>query len=409
MHEVDITTVLATLSVALIAAKIFGALAKRIGQPAVLGEMLAGVILGGSLLNLVDPHVQYMHVLAELGVIILLFEIGMETDLKKLLQVGAQSMVTAAVGVIAPFVLGYLVCWWLGSESLVSVVVAASLTATSVGITARVLSDLNRLDDAESRIIIGAAVFDDIIGLIILAVVTRLTEGGELSVANVAWISVAAFGFLAITVVAGGWIVPHLVRAAGKLDLPGTPTMLGVILALGLAWMAAVCGSAMIIGAFAAGLLLRQTPKAEEIEHGVAELGHFFIPFFFVSVGAAVDVSLLNPLNSENHSTLIIAGLLIVVAVIGKFVAGYAPFWFQGNKRVIGVGMIPRGEVGLIFAQMGLSTGVFDDRMFGAVTIMVMVTTFVAPPWLKMLLQKSDAPRLQARDESGIENLVNDP
>ncbi|MFO0941387.1 MAG: cation:proton antiporter [Pirellulales bacterium] len=409
MHEVNITTVLATLSVALIAAKIFGAIAKRVGQPAVLGEMVAGVILGGSLLHWVDPHVQYMHVLSELGVIILLFEIGMETDLKKLLQVGAQSMVTAAVGVIAPFVLGYLVCWWLGTESLVAVVVAASLTATSVGITARVLSDLNRLDDAESRIIIGAAVFDDIIGLIILAVVTRLTEGQALTVGNVAWISVAAFGFLAITVVAGGWLVPYLVRAASKLDLPGTPTMLGVILALGLAWLAAVCGSAMIIGAFAAGLLLRQTPKAEEIEHGVAELGHFFIPIFFVSVGAAVDVSVLNPLQSENYSTLMIAGLLIVVAVVGKYVAGYAPFWFKGNKQVIGVGMIPRGEVGLIFAQMGLSTGVFDDRMFGAVTIMVMVTTFVAPPWLKTLLHEPATTSPLSRDESGLENLVNDP
>lgn len=409
MHEVEITTVLATLSVALVAAKLFGALAKRIGQPAVLGEMIAGVILGGSLLHWVDPHVQYLHVLAELGVIILLFEIGMETDLKKLLQVGGQSIATAAVGVVAPFVLGYLICWWLGTESLVAVVVAASLTATSVGITARVLSDLNRLDDAESRIIIGAAVFDDIIGLIILAVVTRLTEGEALSVANVAWISATAFGFLAITIFAGGWIVPHVVRYASKIDLPGTPTMLGVILALGLAWLASVCGSAMIIGAFAAGLLLRQTPKAEEIEHGVAELGHFFIPIFFVSVGASVDVSLLNPLKSENHSTLMIAGLLIVVAIAGKFVAGYAPFWFRGNKRVIGVGMIPRGEVGLIFAQMGLSTGVFDDRMFGAVTIMVMVTTFVAPPWLKILLQKSDRPIPENRDESAIENLVNDP
>lgn len=174
-----------------------------------------------------------IHVLAELGVIILLFEIGMETDLKKLLQVGGESIATAAVGVVAPFVLGYLVCWMLGIEGLVAVVVAASLTATSVGITARVLSDLNRLDDAESRIIIGAAVFDDIVGLVILAVVTGLTEGASLTVGNVTWITLVAFGFLAATVLIGSWIVPPIAKLVSKIDLPGTPTTLGLIFALG--------------------------------------------------------------------------------------------------------------------------------------------------------------------------------
>lgn len=409
MHEINITEVLAVLAVILIAAKLAGAIAKQIGQPAVLGEMIAGVVLGGSVLHVVDPSLEYIHVLAELGVIILLFEIGMETDLKKLLQVGGESIATAAVGVVAPFVLGYLVCWTLGIEGLVAVVVAASLTATSVGITARVLSDLNRLDDAESRIIIGAAVFDDIVGLVILAVVTGLTEGASLTVGNVSWITFVAFGFLAATVLIGSWIVPPITKLVSKIDLPGTPTMLGLIFALGLAWLASVCGSAMIIGAFAAGLLIRSTPKAEEIEHGIAQLGHFFIPIFFISVGAAVNIRLLNPMVAENRSTLLVASLLIAVAIVGKFIAGYAPFWFKGNKKVIGVGMIPRGEVGLIFAQMGLATEVFDERIFGAVTIMVMATTFVAPPWLKMLLKDKPEDNSKAREYMGIEELVNDP
>ena len=162
--------------------------------------------------------------------------------------------------------------------------------------------------------------------------------------------------------------------------------MLALMLAFGLAWLASVVGSAMIIGAFAAGLLLRETPQAPEIERGVAHLGHFFVPLFFVTVGAAVDVSVLNPLEPGNRPTLLIGGLLILVAVIGKFLAGYAPVWFKGNKKVIGVGMIPRGEVGLIFAQTGLASGVFPPSLFSAVTMMVLVTTFMAPPLLKYLV-----------------------
>ncbi len=140
--------------------------------------------------------------------------------------------------------------------------------------------------------------------------------------------------------------------------------MLAIILAFGLAWLASVAGSAMIIGAFAAGLLLRGTPHAHEIEKGVASLGHFFVPLFFVAVGASVDIQVFNPLNSENYMTLMIGGCLVVAAIVGKYLAGFAPFWYRGNKQVIGVGMIPRGEVGLIFAQMGLSTGVFDMGFF---------------------------------------------
>ena len=169
--------------------------------------------------------------------------------------------------------------------------------------------------------------------------------------------------------------------------------------------MASVSGSALIIGAFAAGLLLRDTPQAHEMERGVANLGHFFVPLSFVAVGAAVDLSVLNPVDPANRTTLLIGGLLIVAAVVGKFLAGHAPVWFRGNKNVIGVGMIPRGEVGLIFAQMGLATGVFDAGIFSAVTLMVMVTTFMAPPLLKLLFPPVDSQGGPA-EQGGIENLV---
>jgi Kef-type K+ transport system membrane component KefB len=190
-----------------------------------------------------------------------------------------------------------------------------------------------------------------------------------------------------------------------RVELPGTTTILAVMLAFGLAWLADKSGSAVIIGAFAAGLLLAQTPQVHEIEHGVTELGNFFVPLFFVSVGAAVDARVFNPIDPSNHSTLWIGGILIVVAVVGKFVAGYAAPWFKGRKSVIGVGMIPRGEVGLIIARMGLASGVFDAKLFGAVTLMVLVTTFLTPPLLRAQFPPRDPAWIPEKAE-GLEELV---
>ena len=405
MDHLDLPHFLGLLVAILGAAKLFGTLAQWIGQPAVLGELCAGVILGGSVLGIVDPKVEVLHLLSELGVIILLFAIGLETDLKKLLKVGGASSAVAIAGVVLPFAFGYVACLLLGLSNLVAIVAGATLTATSVGITARVLSDLNRLQETESQIILGAAVIDDVVGLIILAVVAGVATGEGISVLGVAGTTLSAFGFLAGTLIIGRAVVPWLVRRLSRIDLPGTATMLTLLLAFGLAWLASQAGSATIIGAFAAGLLIRETPNAHEIERGIANLGHFFVPIFFVVVGAAVDLTVFNPLHSENHKTLLIGVALITAAVFGKYIAGYAPFWIRGNKRVIGVGMIPRGEVGLIFAQMGLTSGVFDAAMFSAVALMVMVTTFMAPPLLKLLFPPIPGPRPEKEPES-IEELV---
>jgi Kef-type K+ transport system membrane component KefB len=214
-----------------------------------------------------------------------------------------------------------------------------------------------------------------------------------------------AFGFLAVVMLIGTFVLPPLIRVARTIDLPGTPVILSLIMAFGLAWLAEKAGSAMILGAFAAGLLLASTPKAHEIERGITSLGHFFVPLFFVSVGASVDLRALNPGSPDGRAAMIVGTVLIIAGVIGKLLAGYAPFWFKGNKTVIGVGMIPRGEVGLIFAQMGLSSGVFNEGMFTGVTLMVLVTTFMAPPLLKRLLpvHRSELPPDTAE---GIEDLV---
>lgn len=405
MDHLDLPQFLGLLVAILVAAKLFGALAQWIGQPAVLGELGAGVVLGSSVFGIVDPKTEVLHLLSELGVIILLFAIGLETDLKKLLKVGGASSAVAVVGVVLPFAFGYAICLVLGLNNLTAIVTGATLTATSVGITARVLSDLNRLQEPESQIVLGAAVIDDVVGLVILAVVTGVARGEGVSAWGVASTTLIAFGFLTGTLLIGRLIVPPMIKRLSKIDLPGTPTMLALLLAFGLAWLANYAGSATIIGAFAAGLLIRETSDAHEIERGIANLGHFFVPVFFVVVGAAVDLTVFNPLHSENHRTLMIGGALIVAAVLGKFLAGYAPFWFRGNKRVIGVGMIPRGEVGLIFAQMGLTSGVFDAAMFSAVALMVMVTTFMAPPLLKLLFPPLPGPRSELELEA-IEELV---
>ena len=214
-------------------------------------------------------------------------------------------------------------------------------------------------------------------------------QGQEITVWGVAKTTCIAFGFVVIALLVGSRLIPPLIRsvATGGPNV-ATLTMLAIMLALGMPWLASMAGSATIIGAFAAGLLLGRTPQAHDIRQGVAHIGHFFVPIFFVMVGTAVDVRLLNPLNADNRQVLILTGLLVLVAAVGKFLAGYAPFWSPARKSVIGVGMIPRGEVGLIFAQMGISAGVFDAGTFSAVTLMVMVTTFMAPPLLKHLLSR---------------------
>jgi Kef-type K+ transport system membrane component KefB len=304
----------------------------------------------------------------------------------------------ALVGVALPFGLGFGVAELFGLGSLQALVLAAALTATSVGITARVLSDLGRLQDPESQVVLGAAVIDDIVGLVILAVVTTLVAGGELTVTGVSLTTLTAFGFVAAALLLGRLLVPPLFTLLEKLGDETTIAIMGVVVALYLAVAADAVGSAMIIGAFSAGLLFAPTEHAAVIEKGVVRLGHFFVPIFFVSVGAAVDVR-----TFADPQVLAIGGLLILVAIVGKFLAGFAPVWFKGRKAVIGVGMIPRGEVGLIFAQMGLASGVLDAGLYAALTLMVMVTTFVAPPVLKGMLGSGNKPA-----EGGPGELVSD-
>ena len=382
----SVPALLLVLVAALVSAKLLGELAERIGQPAVLGELVAGVLIGSSVLGIMDPAVPTIHLLAEIGIIILLFQIGLETDLKKLLRVGPVSLTVAVAGVVLPFAGGYYALILLGLPPLQAAVGGAALTATSVGITSRVLSDLGRLQDPEGQIVLGAAIIDDVVGLVILAVIAELVSGISPTAWDVTRISGIAFGFIVVALLLGRLIVPPLFGLLARLGRAETLATMALTLAFLTAVIADSVGSALIVGAFAAGLVLHPTPQAHQIEEGVIRLGQFFVPIFFVAVGAAVDVrTFLDP------RVLGIGLVLIVIAVIGKLAAGYAPFWYHGKKLVIGMGMVPRGEVGLIFAQMGLAAGVLDAGLFSTLALMVLVTTFMAPPALKRLLSRGPA------------------
>ena len=381
-NTVDIAQFLLALIAIFVAAKAFGEIAERLGQPAVLGELVGGVIVGVSGLHLVDPHDVTIHLLSELGVILLLFLIGLETDLKKLIQVGGSATAVAIVGVLLPLAGGIAIGQYLGFPIMVSVFLGASLTATSVGITARVLSDLGHLKDDESQVILGAAVIDDVIGLVLLTLVGTLATGGELTFLGVGRIVLVAFGFVILAIVIGSQLAPLLIRAIDKIEMQRGLFFSSLVFALLLAYIAHEVGSAIIIGSFAAGLVLARTHHGKEIEREVHDVAQFFIPIFFVVVGAAVDVKSLNP------HFLLIGLALTVVGILGKLAAGYV-VWKKGLRRtVIGVGMIPRGEVGLIFAQIGLSTKLLSAGLYSAVALMVMLTTFITPPLLRRLLEQ---------------------
>jgi len=396
----------------LVSAKVFGELAERIGQPAVLGELIAGVILGGSVLGVIPadgPIHETIRIFAEVGVALLLFEIGLETDLKEMFRVGPAASLVAVVGVTAPFLLGFAY-WMLAqpdigvhaegiSDSMVAIFVGATLTATSVGITARVLSDLKRIHTPEARVIIGAAVVDDVLGLVILAIVSGLAAGAALSFLGMAKVFAVAVGFLVAAVIIGNFVAPKLFNFIDRMRVRGVLLIGAVSFALLIAALAGLAGSALIIGSFAAGLVLSSTNQFDLIVEKVEPVADIFTPLFFVSIGASVDVSLFIPgSESFNPAVLLVGGVLLIIAIIGKVVSGYSVGWGKNklSHLAIGVGMVPRGEVGLIFADIGLRRGILSPEVFSAVLIMVMATTFVAPPLLKSIFRR-------ARPESEVE------
>ncbi len=384
----------------LAAGKLLGEGAERLGYPSVLGELLAGLLIGPSLLGIVPapgtPSADTIRVLAELGVILLLFEVGLETELKEMFKVGPAALAVAMVGLTVPFALGY--GYWVslphpatgdGADlGTVAIFIGATLTATSVGITARVLTDLGQMETPEARIILGAAVIDDVIGLVILSVVSGLAAGGSVSAFGVANTLVVAVAFLVVAVLVGNKLMPRVADRVTRMRVRGIVVAFSLAFALTLAALAAKVGSALIIGAFAAGLILRGTRHWHTVEEQVRPVAAVLAPIFFVSVGAAADVRLLDPRQPGAGSLLLIAGVLTVLAVAGKMVAGWAAPWLSIHRPTVGAGMVPRGEVGLIFADVGRTAGLLSASTFNAVLIMVMATTFLGPLMLKLVIPR---------------------
>jgi Kef-type K+ transport system membrane component KefB len=417
--------VLLSLVVVYFASKLGGEICTRIDLPPVLGELVGGVIVGVSALNLlVFPgagedgsgsmimaflqmtghltpeavsyvfHAQseVISILAEIGVVILLFEIGLESDLKELLRVGIQSTVVAIVGVVVPFALGTAGLMLIfGVPAVPAIFAGAALTATSIGITAKVLSELGKLASSEGQIIIGAAVMDDVLGIIVLAVVASLARDGEVQIANVLYLIVSAAVFLVGSIWLGRLLAPFFVTLVNEMKTRGQLLLTSLTFVFILSYVAAAVNLESILGAFAAGLILAETEKQNELEEQVIPIADMLVPIFFVVVGARTDVSVLNPFVAENREGLIIAAFLVVVAILGKVVTGFSVFGKPGiNRLAIGVGMVPRGEVGLVFASVGAASGVLSNSLNAAIIVMVILTTFVAPPLLRVAFNRGE-------------------
>ena len=395
--------VLVALVLLLVAAKVGGALAERWGQPAVLGELLAGIALGAlPLIGLGGlswiPHDHVVETLAEIGVILLLFEVGLSTRLADLMKVGLSAFLVACIGVVVPMALGYGVGVWLlpGAHPIAHWFLGAALSATSVGITARVLRDMGKVKSAEGQIILGAAVIDDVLGLLVLAVMVGLAGGasaaaggaGSGMLATLAIVTAKAVAFIAGSLVIGRAFAPRLFKLAARIRGHGVIFTGALVTCFGLSWIANAVGLAPIVGAFAAGLVLEGVPfgellgEEERIEDHLTPLSTFLVPIFFVRMGMNVD------LGALGGGSLALAAALTVAAVLGKQACALAVVTPGADRLAIGLGMIPRGEVGLIFANIGLTLTVAGKPVLGpgefaAIVAMVMLTTLVTPPLLR--------------------------
>lgn len=402
--EVDIPSILLGLVLILLAAKIGGDIFVRLKQPAVLGELVFGIILGNaSLFGITwfdfiktDPGIE---ILSEVGVILLLFQVGLESNVQQMMKVGLSALLVATVGVVMPFILGFAVAHFCIKDEGVyaHMFIGAALCATSVGLTARVLMDLGKIATKEAQIILGAAVIDDVQGLIVLATITGLIEavskGTTMSPMGIVVIIAKAVVFLVLAVILGQILSKYMFKAGAKLKSDNIVLAVGMILCFVFAYIAAKIGLAPIVGAFAAGLILddihyRNYEKFEEkkIEEIVEPIAGLLVPIFFVRMGATVDLS-----TFANPSVLLLALFLTIAAVLGKQACALAVLEKGVNRLAVGVGMIPRGEVGLIFAAVGAKLfingeAVVTPNTYSAIIIMVIITTMITPPVLKAVL-----------------------
>jgi Kef-type K+ transport system membrane component KefB len=392
--------ILLHLFLMIVFAKLLAEIFERLRQPAVVGEILAGVLLGPSLLGWVEPS-EIIRVLAEIGVIFLLFTVGLETHPAAILRVGKKALIVAVLGVVVPFIAGYFLMLVYGGGQIQALFLGAALVATSVGITARVLSGLGLLDAPTARIILGAAVIDDILGLLILTVVSSISTGAVDYLKLLATAG-SAIGFTLFVAFVGAPLLTRFAPRIERLKIGDSFFVFGMILCLGLSVAAAYIGVAAIIGAFLAGMALSESseknPDMAKQTGGVTE---FLVPFFLVNIGMSLNLSVFSDWSVVSFA-LLVTLLAVLTKLVGCGLAALDLGWRRAGQ--IGVGMMPRGEVGIVVAQIGLSLKVIDDKIFGVVLFMAVTTTLIAPPFIKILFANEDAAKekIDADDAGGI-------
>ncbi|MBA2369305.1 MAG: cation:proton antiporter [Candidatus Protochlamydia sp.] len=392
-------TFLIQLVLILLSARIIGEIAAYFKVPSVIGELVAGILIGPSVFGLIEitPPI---HLLAQIGIILLLFEVGLETDLGKLTASGLKACLVALGGVFFPFLFGFCISYFLFNFSLLaSLFIGSTMTATSIGITLRVLKDLKKQNSRESQIIIGAAVLDDIIGIIMLAMLYEFSQSGTVDIWNAGKVLVFIILFFLISPIAAKWVSLTIKKWDEKSDIPGLlPTSI-VSLILLFAWIAHQLGAPELLGGFAAGLALSKQfnfpyanflRESKEFSHRVDQkmkpIVHLFTPIFFVAIGLSLN---LKSIDWSSGFIWMITALLLITAIIGKLASGFLlkkePFY---TRLIVGTSMIPRGEVGLIFANIGLTAGVFKDDIYASLILVITLTTLFAPFALRYIYSK---------------------
>jgi Kef-type K+ transport system membrane component KefB len=395
------TRILLDLFIIFAAAKVAGEISKRLRQPEVVGEILAGILLGPHLLGAFGES-ETLDVLAKIGVIFLLFAVGLESRASEMFRVGKTAAAVAVLGVILPFGLGLALMLALGKETTTAMFVATALVATSVGITARVLADLGQTTSRPARVILGAAVIDDILGLIVLAVVSGLSKG-EFSLLHIGLIAVEAVAFIVFVIVIGQRAAHRISAHLNRLHISNPAFVISVGICLGLSALAALIGSEgmAIVGAFLAGMAFAETREAGHIRRSLEGVYAFFVPIFFVIMGGKVELLLL--LRPE----VLLLGLVItLLAIIGKVVGcGLAALGLGKREALaVGIGMAPRGEVGIVVAVIGLGGGIITSDIYAIVIFMSILTSLIAPPFLRLALAEPERPEaVETSESSGTE------
>jgi Kef-type K+ transport system membrane component KefB len=391
-----ITAILLQLFAILLAAKIGNEIFRRLGQPTVVGEILGGIIAGPAVLGVYEVNAETT-LFAEIGVVLLLFQVGIETRLHELLRVGATALAVGVLGVILPFAGGFAAAELAGGDLSLAVFLAAALTATSVGITSNVLRDLGALTTRGGRIILGAAIIDDVLAIMILSVATGVAAGG-VEPARLLSLIVVAVLFIGVVVLGGTQLLRRRRGILTDPEFAETPFLPGMIVMLGLAALASVVGLAAIIGAFLAGMVVGESNERHALEAEVAPVAAFFTPFFFGFIGAQVDLG-----GLANPDALLLLGAVTALAVASKFAGAFIGAIREGGWRAaaIGWGMVPRGEVGIVVAGLGLSAGAIDARIYSVVVGMAIITTLIVPPFLPALVRRAERDAEPASEGSG--------